>query len=164
MILLGLIGTYNYASDLWRKKQSDYRQHPSNCRVTRPDKARHLGYKAMKVLDDSFFKYETKPKLTSLASSITKGDEVRIRCWSIQALLMIFQQMYGKRLGSLATTFSVSSSDFSSLKQFYNIVVVVLFHDDFVVPLEGIVDTAALLFAGLHVQTQELSLRAGAET
>ncbi|KAI3859258.1 hypothetical protein MKW98_007639 [Papaver atlanticum] len=38
------------------------------------DEARHLGYKAKKVLDDVFFKYETKPNLTSLASSITKGD------------------------------------------------------------------------------------------
>ncbi|KAL5731383.1 Ethylene-insensitive protein 2 [Ranunculus cassubicifolius] len=54
------MGAYNYLTEIWRKKQSDvmrflqrvrcweYRQLPSIVRVTRltrPDKARRLGYK-----------------------------------------------------------------------------------------------------------------------
>ena len=57
-------GAYKYVEELWRKKQSDvmrfllrvrcweYRQLPSIHRVsrpTRPDKARHLGYRAKQV-------------------------------------------------------------------------------------------------------------------
>ncbi|KAG6423879.1 hypothetical protein SASPL_114284 [Salvia splendens] len=52
------MGAYTYVSELWKKKQSDvmrfllrvrcweYRQLPAVVRVTRPDKASRLGYKA----------------------------------------------------------------------------------------------------------------------
>ncbi|KAI3917569.1 hypothetical protein MKW98_021331 [Papaver atlanticum] len=83
------MGTYNYVSELWRKKQSDVLMFLQwvSVRVMMSEDFKNvklMSYYSLvnyqtKVLDDAFFKYETKPKLTSLASSITKGKCLRRR-------------------------------------------------------------------------------------
>ncbi|KAI3857066.1 hypothetical protein MKX03_015438 [Papaver bracteatum] len=44
------------------------------CYLTRPGKDRSLGYKVKKLLNDAFFKYETKPKLTTHGELYHEGE------------------------------------------------------------------------------------------